>query len=163
MLQLAIREYKTRHDLVGYMAHLELCRKLEFDHPSKWYMHKTKSAWRLRRIKFFGILRYKQITESQPEYHSHLHLSQLSKFSKLMRLERFSKGWKGDVKNSKSGDVSRLSRLLHSVSLAWSRSGAPPGNICFTGLSPLFGASGALIGECRRDQAIFLWRPCSVT
>ena len=26
------------------MIHWELCKRLEFDHPSEWYMHKRKSV-----------------------------------------------------------------------------------------------------------------------
>ena len=42
--KLAQREYKTRHDWVGKVIHWELCKKLNFDHTTKWYMHKPESV-----------------------------------------------------------------------------------------------------------------------
>ena len=39
MLHLAQKEYKTRHDWVGKVIHWEICKKFEFDHTNKWYMH----------------------------------------------------------------------------------------------------------------------------
>ena len=41
--KLAQKEYKSRHDRVGKLIHLELCKKFEFDHTNKWYMYNTKS------------------------------------------------------------------------------------------------------------------------
>ena len=37
--KLALKEYKTRHDLVGKVIHWEMCKKFKFDHTNKWYMH----------------------------------------------------------------------------------------------------------------------------
>ena len=37
--KLAQKEYKTRHNLVGKVIHCEMCKKFEFDHTNKWYMH----------------------------------------------------------------------------------------------------------------------------
>ena len=37
--KLAQREYKVRHDWVGKVVHWEMCRKCQFDHTNKWYMH----------------------------------------------------------------------------------------------------------------------------
>ena len=37
--KLAQKEYKARHDWVGKVIHWEMCKKFEFDHTSKWYMH----------------------------------------------------------------------------------------------------------------------------
>ena len=37
--KLALKEYKARHDWVGKVIHLEMCRKFQFDHKNKWYMH----------------------------------------------------------------------------------------------------------------------------
>ena len=42
--ELVQREYKTRHDWVGKVIHLEFCKKFKFDHTNKWYMHNTKSV-----------------------------------------------------------------------------------------------------------------------
>ena len=42
--KLAQREYKTRHDWVGKVIHWELCKKLNFHHATKWYMHKPESV-----------------------------------------------------------------------------------------------------------------------
>ena len=38
--KLAQKEYKTRHNWVGWMIHWEMCKKFQFDHTNKWYMHK---------------------------------------------------------------------------------------------------------------------------
>ena len=40
--KLVLREYKTRHDWVGKVIYWELCKKLKFDHTTKWYMHKPE-------------------------------------------------------------------------------------------------------------------------
>ena len=37
--RLVQKEYKTRHVWVGKVIHWEMCRKFEFDHTNKWYMH----------------------------------------------------------------------------------------------------------------------------
>ena len=37
--KLAQKEFKARHDWVGKMIHWEMCRKFQFDHTNKWYMH----------------------------------------------------------------------------------------------------------------------------
>ena len=37
--KLAQKEYKARHDWVGKVIHWEMCRKFQFDHTIKWYMH----------------------------------------------------------------------------------------------------------------------------
>ena len=39
--KLAQKEYKTRHDWVGKVIHWEMCRKFQFDHTNKWYMHNS--------------------------------------------------------------------------------------------------------------------------
>ena len=38
------KKYKTKHDWVGKVIHLELCKKLKFDHSNKWYMHNPESV-----------------------------------------------------------------------------------------------------------------------
>ena len=57
--KLAEKEYKTRHDWVGKVIYRELCKKLKFDHTSKWYMHNPESV--LRPCAFFVI--YKEIKQ----------------------------------------------------------------------------------------------------
>ena len=42
--ELGQKEYKTRHDWVGKVFHWEMCKKFEFDHTSKWYMHNPASV-----------------------------------------------------------------------------------------------------------------------
>ena len=42
--KLAQKEYKARHDLVGKVIHREMCRKFQFDHTNKWYMHNPAPA-----------------------------------------------------------------------------------------------------------------------
>ena len=37
--KLAQKEYKTRYDCVGKVTHWEMCKKFEFHHTNKWYMH----------------------------------------------------------------------------------------------------------------------------
>ena len=37
--KLAQKEYKNRYDWLGKVIHLELCKKFEFDHTNKRYMH----------------------------------------------------------------------------------------------------------------------------
>ena len=37
--KLAQKEYKARHDWIGKVIHWEMCRKFQFDHTNKWYMH----------------------------------------------------------------------------------------------------------------------------
>ena len=37
--KLAQKEYKARHDWVGKVIHWEMCRKFQFNHTNKWYMH----------------------------------------------------------------------------------------------------------------------------
>ena len=37
--KLAQKEYKERHDWVGKVIHCEMCRKFQFEHTNKWYMH----------------------------------------------------------------------------------------------------------------------------
>ena len=37
--KLVQKEYKTRHDWVSKVIHWEMCKKFEFDHTNKWYMH----------------------------------------------------------------------------------------------------------------------------
>ena len=34
----------TRNDWVAKVIHWELCKKLKFDHKSKWYMHNPESV-----------------------------------------------------------------------------------------------------------------------
>ena len=41
--KLTQKVYKTRHGWMGKVIHRELCKKLKFDHASKWYMHKPES------------------------------------------------------------------------------------------------------------------------
>ena len=37
--KLAQKGYKARHDWVGKVIHWEMCKKFQFDHTNKWYMH----------------------------------------------------------------------------------------------------------------------------
>ena len=41
--KLAQEVYKTKHDWVGKVIHLEFCKKLKFDYTYKWYMHNLAS------------------------------------------------------------------------------------------------------------------------
>ena len=42
--KLAQREYKARHDRMEKVIHCELCKKLKFDHTTKFYMLKPGSV-----------------------------------------------------------------------------------------------------------------------
>ena len=42
--KLTQKEYKTRHDWVGKVIQLELCKKFEFDHWNKLFMHNPESV-----------------------------------------------------------------------------------------------------------------------
>ena len=42
--KLAQKEYKTRYDCMGEVTHCELCKKFNFDHTNKWYIHNPVSA-----------------------------------------------------------------------------------------------------------------------
>ena len=37
--KLAQKKYKTRHDWMCKVVHWEMCKKFQFDHTNKWYMH----------------------------------------------------------------------------------------------------------------------------
>ena len=37
--KLAQKENKARHDWVGKLIYWEMCRKFQFDHTNKWYLH----------------------------------------------------------------------------------------------------------------------------
>ena len=41
---LALKEYKTKHDWVGKVINWELCKKLKFHHTNKLYMHNPASV-----------------------------------------------------------------------------------------------------------------------
>ena len=40
----AQKEYKTRHDWVGWVINWELRKKFKFDHMNEWYMHNPESV-----------------------------------------------------------------------------------------------------------------------
>ena len=50
------KKYKTRCDWVGKVIYWQLCNRLNFDHTTKWYMHKPDSVLKneMHRI-FWGI------------------------------------------------------------------------------------------------------------
>ena len=43
--KLAQMKYKTRHDWVGKVIHWELCKRLNFNHITKWYINKQESIF----------------------------------------------------------------------------------------------------------------------
>ena len=55
MQQISAKEYKTRLDWVGELIHKELCKKLKFDHTTKWYVHNPESVRRMRRKNPLGF------------------------------------------------------------------------------------------------------------
>ena len=40
----ALKEYKSQYNWVGKVIHWESCKKLKFDHTTKWHMHKPESV-----------------------------------------------------------------------------------------------------------------------
>ena len=66
-IKLAQKEYKTRHDRVGQMIHWKLCKKFELTIKTNCICIAQNLSWRMRCTNFSGILRYKRITESQPD------------------------------------------------------------------------------------------------
>ena len=56
--KLAQKEYKTRYDGVGKVIHRELCKRLNFDHTMKWYLHKPES---ILENEMYNILRASEI------------------------------------------------------------------------------------------------------
>ena len=38
------QEYKTKHDWMGKVIHWDMCKKFQFDHTNKWYMHNPASV-----------------------------------------------------------------------------------------------------------------------
>ena len=62
--KLAQKEYKARHDWIGKVIYLELCKKLKLGYTTESHIHNPKSVLEKETQK---ILRYEQITESRPE------------------------------------------------------------------------------------------------
>ena len=61
--KLAQKENKIRHDWVGKVIHRELCKKFNFDHTNKWYMHdKNIGPREMTHINSSGTFTYKRIT-----------------------------------------------------------------------------------------------------
>ncbi len=44
------QEFKARHDWVGKVVHWEKCRKFQFDHTNKWYMHNPAPVLEKKKI-----------------------------------------------------------------------------------------------------------------
>ena len=42
--KLVQRKYKTRHEWVGKVIHLELCKKIKSYYTNIWYMHNPQSV-----------------------------------------------------------------------------------------------------------------------
>ena len=42
--KVAQRKYKTRHGWVGKVIHWELCKRVNFDHTTKWHMREPESV-----------------------------------------------------------------------------------------------------------------------
>ena len=51
--QLAQKEYNTRQNWAGKVVYWELCKRLKFDHTTKWYMHKPESIQENEKHKIF--------------------------------------------------------------------------------------------------------------
>ena len=48
---LAQKEYQTKHDWVGKVIHLKLCKKFTLDHTNKWYMYNLESVLENKMLK----------------------------------------------------------------------------------------------------------------
>ena len=44
MVDIPQKEDKTRHDWAEKMIHWESCKRLKFDHSTKWYVDKSESV-----------------------------------------------------------------------------------------------------------------------
>ena len=60
--KLAQKEHKARHDWVGKMIHWQMCKKFQFDHTNKWYMHNPAPVLENDTHKLYGTLTYKRIS-----------------------------------------------------------------------------------------------------
>ena len=60
--KLAQKEHKARHDWVGKVIYWEMCRKFQFDHTNKWYMHNPAPVLENNAHKFQWDLTNKRIT-----------------------------------------------------------------------------------------------------
>ena len=61
-----MKEYKTKHDWVGKVVHLELCKRLKFDPSTKRYMHKPESVLENETNKFWDTNRSPNSGEIRP-------------------------------------------------------------------------------------------------
>ena len=55
--KLAQKEYKTKYDCVGKMIDWKLCKRLEFDHTTKWYQQRSEYDQTNEMHNLFEILR----------------------------------------------------------------------------------------------------------
>ena len=60
--KLAQKEYKRRHDSVGRYIHWQFCEKLGFNRARLWYKLEPEGVIETKISKFYGILRYSEIT-----------------------------------------------------------------------------------------------------
>ena len=70
MLQINTEEVKTKHDGVGKVIHLEMCKKFKLDHTNKWYIHNPASILENDAHKFlwdFDIQTDCQISGRRPD------------------------------------------------------------------------------------------------
>ena len=65
--KLAQKEHKSGHDRVGKVIHWEMCKKFQFDHTNKWYMHNSASVLENDTHKLLWGFDIQTITESLPE------------------------------------------------------------------------------------------------
>ena len=42
--KLAQKECRNKHDSVGKLIHRELCKRMKFDHSTKWYIQKNSES-----------------------------------------------------------------------------------------------------------------------
>ena len=89
--KLAQKEYKSRHDWVRKMIHWELCKRLKFNHNSKWYIHEPESVQENEMPKFSGTLKYKQITQFRPHHETWYQLTRRKQHAKCIFLFQWTK------------------------------------------------------------------------
>ena len=66
--QIVCAHNRTRleYNWVGKVIHWELCKGLKFDHTTKLYMHRSEYVIEIICVSFSEILRYKRISQFQP-------------------------------------------------------------------------------------------------
>ena len=68
--KLAQKKYKVTYDWVGKVIYWEMCKKFQFDHTNRWYIHNPSPVLENDRHKLlwdFNIQTYPQISARRPD------------------------------------------------------------------------------------------------